>query len=90
MKDPLKLDIQITDFGLATSTLDAVKLSIQCGTPGFLAPEVINCKSSVLASDIFSIGCLIFRMLNKRNIFQGTSLEKVMISNKNDNPRQLL
>ncbi len=36
------------------------------------------------------MGCLIFRMLTKRNLFRGTSFEEVMFSNKHDDPRDLL
>ena len=36
-------DIFIIDFGLAQFTANHKMLFKRCGTPGFVAPEVINC-----------------------------------------------
>lgn len=34
----------IADFGLASDTDAEDYLFYRCGTPGYVAPEVINCK----------------------------------------------
>lgn len=36
--------IMIADFGLATHVHEKVYLYCRCGTPGYVAPEVINIK----------------------------------------------
>ena len=59
-------DIRIADFGLATIINDSEILYKRCGTPGFIAPEVISYKESGKMynekCDIFSAG-LIFYIL---------------------------
>ena len=56
-------EIAIVDFGLAT--LEAVDefLFRRCGTPGFVAPEIISNKIGVLYNskcDIFSAGIIFY------------------------------
>ena len=50
----------IVDFGLATWADEAEYLFVRCGTPGYVAPEIINIKDLKTRcnpiSDIFSIG----------------------------------
>lgn len=36
--------VVIADFGLATKVSEPVYLYSRCGTPGFIAPEIINLK----------------------------------------------
>ena len=38
------LDLGICDFGLATYADEEKYLFVRCGTPGFVAPEIINIK----------------------------------------------
>lgn len=72
----------IVDFGLATYENENEYLFPRCGTPGYVAPEVINIKSQKAkygaGCDIFSVGVL-FHLLyiinfyiflkNKKNFF---------------------
>lgn len=59
-------DIRIADFGLATLVNDTNILYKRCGTPGFIAPEIISYKEGSEMynekCDIFSAG-LIFYIL---------------------------
>jgi len=60
------MDLAIVDLGLATrADIDAF-MFVRCGTPGFVAPEVINIKDLNtkydVICDIFSLG-LIFHLL---------------------------
>ena len=58
----------IVDFGLAEFTSNTKYLYTRCGTPGYVAPEVLKIKSSdpvqtyTSACDIFSLG-VIFHIL---------------------------
>lgn len=38
------MNVRISDFGFAMQLNDDEKLSDLCGTPGYLAPEVIYCS----------------------------------------------
>lgn len=59
-------NICIVDFGLSTNVNEPEYLFVRCGTPGFVAPEVINLKDLTKKydkiCDIFSIG-IIFHIL---------------------------
>lgn len=39
------LDLVIADFGLATWADEPEYLFVRCGTPGYVAPEIINLKN---------------------------------------------
>ena len=55
-------NVCIADFGLATSTTVDEFLYKKCGTPGFVAPEILRMKKEELKygeiSDMFSVGVL--------------------------------
>jgi serine/threonine protein kinase len=57
---------KIADFGLASFVNEIDKIYPRCGTPGYVAPEVINAKSKDIkyncASDIFSIGVIYHKL----------------------------
>ena len=59
-------DVVIADLGLSTKTNIDEYLFVRCGTPGFVAPEVVNIKDLNVkyspVCDIYSAG-LIFYML---------------------------
>lgn len=58
--------IMIADLGLATRANIPEYLFVRCGTPGFVAPEVVNIKNLNTTydpiCDVFSIG-LMFHIL---------------------------
>ena len=39
-------EAKIVDFGLATDTRASTYLYVRCGTPGFVAPEIIGIKDT--------------------------------------------
>lgn len=55
---------KLTDFGLSKENIrsnsDAKTL---CGTPEYLAPEIVDRKGHGLAVDWWSVGCIIYEML---------------------------
>jgi len=64
-----KMDsVVIADFGLATKVDEPVYLYYRCGTPGYVAPEIINIQDikghySELC-DIFSLGLVFYLLLS--------------------------
>jgi len=61
-------------------------LFVRCGTPGFVAPEIINIrdmstKSSPI-SDVFSAGLIFHLLLFKESIFPGKKYQEVLSQNR--------
>ena len=74
--------MSLADFGLSTKLTDSVDIAKQCGTPGYIDPEVLNGKKSSSASDIFSLGCLFYFLLTKTHLYEGKSNEQTLMLNK--------
>ncbi|KAK3543663.1 hypothetical protein QTP70_026254 [Hemibagrus guttatus] len=53
--------VKLTDFGFAKKVVD--RTCTLCGTPEYLAPEIIQGKGHGLAVDWWALGVLIFEML---------------------------
>jgi len=62
---------KITDFGLSKENIKSNKDAMTlCGTPEYLAPEVIEKKGHGKPVDWWSLGCIIFEMLTGNPPFQ--------------------
>ena len=53
----------------------------KCGTPGYLAPEVFD-NIFTDKCDIFSAGCVFYKLLTKRELFIGKTKSEVIRLNK--------
>ncbi len=57
------VNIKVADFGFAVRVTPRTLLKCQCGTPGYLAPEII-CKQDYAAPvDIWSLGVIFYILL---------------------------
>lgn len=79
--------IKLVDFGLATCQSNPNPLYKRCGTPGFIAPEVLNCtsKESIpysMTCDVFSAGIIFYIMLCGRSPFEENDENKILEMNK--------
>lgn len=54
-KDDFSMPVLI-DLGFATFEKDFRLLFTRCGTPGYVAPEVLNDKEYNCKADVFSLG----------------------------------
>ena len=57
--------IKVIDFGLSVQNFDSLYNSDYCGTFIYMAPEEIERKSYYLSIDIWSVGILMYMILNK-------------------------
>ena len=63
--------IKVGDFGLATRLLKSDDKSHRvCGTPNYMAPEILRRKPYSLEIDIWSMGVIFYQMLVGRPPFQ--------------------
>ncbi|XP_066193949.1 death-associated protein kinase 2-like isoform X2 [Sylvia atricapilla] len=70
-KDVSKPRIKIIDFGLAQQLEDGITFKSLCGTPQYIAPEVINYEPLSPATDMWSIGVITYILLSGLSPFQG-------------------
>lgn len=79
--------LKLVDFGLATVHDIPEYLFKRCGTPGFVAPEVINAPSNTNIHyspkcDVFSAGIIFYVLLTEKSPFDGRSFKEILQKNK--------
>jgi len=55
--------IKIADFGFAKIVEGRGSLKTQCGTPGYVAPEILNGKPYDESADMWSVGVILYILL---------------------------
>jgi len=70
--------IKMIDFGFAVKTDKETYQSLFCGSPSYMAPEIVN-KENYIAqySDIWSLGVLLFSMLYGRFPFKAQTQKEL-------------
>lgn len=63
-------DVKIADFGLAIKESDAQMQSI-CGSPTYIAPEILRGLGYDKSCDIFSLGSIFFNLITGAYLFKG-------------------
>jgi serine/threonine protein kinase len=69
--------IKLADFGFAARVHEPKCLTKQCGTPFFVAPEILLRKGYDQQSDMWSVGCIIFLLLSGNLPFMGRSQKEL-------------
>ena len=66
--------VKLIDFGFSVIVQDDAKLAIYCGTPSYMAPEIVS-KQEYFGKpvDIWSLGVLLYAMLAGTFPFRGRS-----------------
>jgi serine/threonine protein kinase len=70
-KNPVDLNIKIADFGFATRIPDDKYETLQCGSPFYMAPEIVDGKRYRFEVDIWSIGVIAYYLLCGQPPFDG-------------------
>lgn len=55
--------VKIADFGFAKRVASPNSLTTQCGTPGYVAPEILEGQSYDTKADMWSIGVILYILL---------------------------
>ncbi|MCU0480864.1 MAG: protein kinase [Anaerolineae bacterium] len=75
--------VKITDFGIAQAWSDTQpqqRESVVWGSPHYFAPEQAQGEKPSAASDVYSIGIVIFEMLTGRLPFTGTNQQELALA----------
>ena len=76
-------DVKVADLGLSMKLpKGTAKLDEICGTPSYIAPEVLKKVGYREKADIFSLGSIFFNLLTGRYLFTGESTKEILAANK--------
>lgn len=80
--------IKVTDFGIA-EFLNAMREDpwTVCGTPGYMAPEVIRGRNASPASDLFGLGVVLYRCVTGTPPFERGPVQTTLRATLSDAPR---
>ncbi|XP_055534724.1 serine/threonine-protein kinase ULK2 [Wyeomyia smithii] len=83
---PAKITLKIADFGFARFLQDGNMAATLCGSPMYMAPEVIMSLQYDAKADLWSLGTIVFQCLTGKAPFQAqTPQELKMFYEKNAN-----
>uniref|UniRef100_A0A183V7M8 Serine/threonine-protein kinase PLK n=1 Tax=Toxocara canis TaxID=6265 RepID=A0A183V7M8_TOXCA len=75
LNDDMK--VKIGDFGLATVVeFDGERKKTLCGTPNYIAPEMLGKKGHSYEVDIWAIGCILYTLLIGKPPFETLTLKE--------------
>ncbi|XP_061922379.1 protein kinase C theta type [Entelurus aequoreus] len=79
--------IKIADFGMCKETMqEESRTSTFCGTPDYIAPEILLGQKYNSSVDWWSFGVLVYEMLIGQSPFHGRDEEELFQSIRTDNP----
>jgi polo-like kinase 1 len=68
------MELKVGDFGLATRFEGKRKMTL-CGTPNYIAPEVLTKKGHAFEVDVWSLGCIVYTLLVGKPPFETSDLK---------------
>ncbi|HTU22148.1 MAG TPA: serine/threonine-protein kinase [Gemmataceae bacterium] len=82
--------VKILDFGLARAVREGTQLTQQgaiIGTPAYMAPEQAQGQSLDGSCDLFSLGCVLYRMATGVPAFRGTDIVSTLMAVATEEPK---
>ncbi|XP_029360589.1 serine/threonine-protein kinase PLK1 isoform X2 [Echeneis naucrates] len=80
------MEVKIGDFGLATKIeFDGERKKTLCGTPNYIAPEVLCKKGHSYEVDVWSLGCILYTLLVGKPPFETSCLKETYNRIKKNN-----
>ncbi|KAJ1622069.1 kinase-like domain-containing protein [Pavlovales sp. CCMP2436] len=67
--------VKLADFGISAelSTTEQEAQTV-CGTPFYLSPEMVSGKPYTAATDVWSLGCILWELITLRRPFSGSNI----------------
>jgi predicted Ser/Thr protein kinase len=86
--------VKVLDFGIAKSFSDPKQTSLTrtgmvCGTPDYMSPEHASGRGAEAASDVYSMGIVLYQMLSGDVPFDAESPMEVLVKHLHDIPPPL-
>lgn len=87
----LDSEVRLIDFGIAQNArAEHSQISNVAGSPFYMSPEQINGDRITQRSDIYSLGVVLYALLTGRRPFRASTLDGLLHSIVNDEPRTIL
>ena len=80
------LDIKLADFGFAREFKDTLLSDTICGSPLYMAPEILNNQKYNIKSDIWSLGIIMYEMVMKNHPFKTNNMKDLIEKINNKKP----
>ena len=77
---------RITDFGLAIAASEADHQTSPAGTPGYLAPELLDGAAPSVQSDLYALGLVLYELFTGKKAFDASSLAEFHRKQTETNP----
>mmetsp|Transcript_339 Transcript_339/g.373 ORF Transcript_339/g.373 Transcript_339/m.373 type:complete len:118 (-) Transcript_339:220-573(-) len=81
-KEDQTTEVKICDLGLAIKLESNKRAFAVCGTPGFIAPEILIGLGHTEKADIFSLGSIMFTLLTGTNLINGETTGDLLERNQ--------
>jgi serine/threonine-protein kinase len=83
--------LKVTDFGIARAISEVVPRDVETvwGTPHYFSPEQASGETPTPASDVYSLGVMLYEMLSGRLPFEGDSHTDLAMAHLRDAPPPL-
>lgn len=72
------MNVRIADFGLSIHAPEDMKVNLfsKCGTPYYMAPEILRDQGYRQKADIFSLGSVFFNLVTGMYLFNGDNVQE--------------
>lgn len=80
------LDIKLADFGFAREFKDTLLSDTICGSPLYMAPEILNNQKYNIKSDIWSLGIIMYEMVMRDHPFKTNNMKDLIEKINNKKP----
>lgn len=78
--------VRITDFGLSGLAESFGGDEVRSGTPAYMSPEQLAGREVTAASDIYSLGLLLYELFTGRKAFEGRTLAELIRKHEETTP----